>query len=50
MILLPTVIHEFGHILGLPDFKPHEPHLGIMKSSHQYSSIQPADWTPLRRM
>ena len=46
----PTAIHELGHLLGLPDFKPHKPHAGIMKSSNTYSTVQTADWILLRNM
>ena len=46
----PTAIHEFGHLLGLPDFKPHEPHPGIMKNPHTYGTVQSADWILLRNM
>ena len=38
-----TVLHEFGHAFGLPDFAPNEPHLGIMKDNGTYKTIQSDD-------
>lgn len=38
-----VMVHEFGHILGLPDFSAAETHLGVMKKFDVYQSVTVAD-------
>ena len=38
-----VMVHEFGHILGLPDFSAAESHLGVMKNFDTYQTVTVAD-------
>ena len=38
-----VMVHEFGHILGLPDFSSAESHLGVMKNFDTYQTVKVAD-------
>lgn len=37
------MVHEFGHILGLPEFSTSETHLGVMKDYGKYPMVTAAD-------
>ena len=46
--LLPIVVHEFGHTLGLPDYK-RAVHNGVMAPTG-YTQPRPIDWIRLREL
>ena len=50
VITAATMLHEFGHTLGLPDFPQHIRHLGVMKNNHTYKNITSDDLDYLKRI